>query len=55
MVLFYLMAAYGSLKIDNGNEKMNKAFRFGKMLVESKLRPFEQTEIKQLIVSGVPS
>ena len=25
------------------------------MLVEGKLRPFEQTEIKQLVVSGVPS
>ena len=41
VVLFYLMIAYGSLQIDEKNEKMSKAFRFGKMLVESKLRPFE--------------
>ena len=55
VMLFYLMAAYGSLKVDAQNDKINKAFRFGKMLVEGKLRPFEQTEIKQLVVSGVPS
>ena len=41
IILYYLMAVYGDLKINMDDSKIKKVFQFGKLLVEGKLRPFE--------------